>query len=182
MFFIERTMRQRHRLTRINQDDESPVLSGNGLLLKVLTHSDANAFFDLYSCLDMHNASWSPTIKARETQERFAERIVSACEMIWTIRLAESPDAIIGDCALHHWNRPTNEMELGGSLLPAFWGHGIMATAFPLVSAFAKNVYGVNTLKCTTSIANHRAIRFAEKMGFKRLTGSKSAITFSKEL
>jgi len=59
---------------------------------------------------------------ANKTSTEFTRRIISLCEFIFTIRSKENPDRIVGDCALHHWNKETNEIVIGGSLYPEYWG------------------------------------------------------------
>lgn len=140
---------------------EAHTLSDQWLNLCVLTHNDAEPFFDLY-----RHAS-EKSIRAGENAEQFALRIAASSEMIWTIRLCRQPQAIIGDCALHGWDKERGEIGFGGSLIPEYWGKGVMAAAFRLVTAFARNNYPIGAVKCTTVPSNRQAIRFAEKLGFK---------------
>jgi len=184
MFFFERTI-HRPMPAYTTQIDESSELSDGGVLLKVLTYADNQAYHKLYGEITKivnHNYFSAPPISPDETAECFAKRIVSMCEMLWTIRLADYPTAVIGDCALHHWDRETHEIEFGGSLAPTYWGNGIMAAAFSLVAAFAKTTYAIKTLRCRTPSTNHNARRFAEKMGFNLFQLSDSTILLRKTL
>lgn len=182
MFFIERIISRRYAPIQMDNRDERYTLSDNRLMLTALNHADADAFFELYSRIGMHNHFERYPIQSHETPESFAQRIVSTCEMIWAIRLNNDPAKFIGDCALHHWDTKNNEMEFGGSLFPEYWGQCIMAAALHLVAAFAKNAYGVKTLKCTVSTANKRALRFAEKMRFQETSLSPSTVSLTKIL
>jgi len=83
---------------------------------------------------------------------------------------------------LHHWDRNNHEIEFGGSLVPAYWGNGIMAAAFRLVAAFAKMTYSINAMRCTAPLTNHNARRFAEKMGFDLFRLSDNAVLLRKTL
>lgn len=179
MFFLERLI---HRLapTYVIQNDSPPELSDDGVLLKVLTHADNEAYYQLYTDIDNHASVPLISIRQSETAAYFTKRIVSSCEMLWTIRLADTPNLVIGDCALHHWNRDTSEIEIGGSLTPAYWGSGIMAAAFLLVTEFAKTTYNIKALRCTTSPSNRNACRFAEKMGFDSYQLANDEIHFRK--
>ncbi len=184
MFFFERTIHLHTPAYRI-QADEPHELSDGRVLLKVLTYSDNQAYYKLYkeiAEIAVDNYFSEPPIQPNETAECFAKRIVSMCEMLWTIRLVSYPNTVIGDCALHHWDRETHEIEFGGSLAPAYWGSGIMASAFKLVAAFAKTNYSIKALRCTTSSTNHNARRFAEKMGFNLLQLSENAVLLKKTL
>lgn len=184
MFFFERTI-HRHTPAYTTQNDESLELSDGSVILKVLTYADNLTYYRLYreiTEIAAHNYFSDPPILPNETAECFTRRIVSMCEMLWTIRLANYPTAVIGDCALHHWDRETQEIEFGGSLVPAYWGNGIMAAAFKLVAAFAKMTYSIKAMRCTTPFTNHNARRFAEKMGFDFLQLSDNAILLRKTL
>lgn len=169
MFFLERTI-YRRTARKVAQIDELHALSGSGVELHVLTCADNQALYDLYTEIATYNDyPLESPILPDETAECFAKRIVSTCEMFWTIRLTDNPTAIVGECALHHWNRETCEIEFGGSLSPSYWGNGIMAAAFQLVATFAKRSYGIKAIRCSTSSANHHARRFVDKLGFKPL-------------
>src|SRR5690606_24116893 len=168
MLFFERTPYRRTAMD-VAQIDESHALSGNGVELHVLTHADNHALYNLYAELAAYDGSSESAIQPDETAECFTKRVVSMCEMLWTIRLTDNPGTVVGDCALHHWNRETREIEFGGSLAPSYWGNGIMAAAFQLVATFAKRSYGIKAIRCSTSSANHHARRFVDKLGFKPL-------------
>lgn len=101
-----------------------------------------------------------------ESPAAFTKRIISLCEFIFIVRPTDHPGFIIGDCALHHWNKATNEIETGGTLLKEYWGKGFMQAAFELLTAIAKEERGVGALIAKTQTANKRAVRFAEKTGF----------------
>ncbi|MFY1047181.1 GNAT family N-acetyltransferase [Chryseobacterium sp. GP-SGM7] len=96
----------------------------------------------------------------------FTQDILQRCNEIFTIRMIENKNQIIGDCALHHWNQLKNEIEIGGSLKPEFWGKGIMADAFKILINLAKDKYNVQTIVAKTEKSNSKAIKFASKLGF----------------
>lgn len=86
-----------------------------------MTDKDAVFFYNLYNCPElMVNFDGSPFLKG-EIQIEFTMRIMTLCEIIFTIRPAENPDLKIGECALHHWIKETAEISIGGSLVPEYW-------------------------------------------------------------
>lgn len=91
---------------------------------------------------------------------------MSLCEFVFTIEPRAHPELAIGDRALHHWNRETDEIAIGGSLLPEYWGRGMMQAAFELLTEIARQKLGVRTLVGQTKSRNHKAIRLFQKMGF----------------
>lgn len=144
------------------------MYSNKKVKLEKLTENDADIFYEIYSHPQLTiNFDESPFL-ANETPTEFTKRIISLCEFIFTIRLTENPDIIIGDCALHHWNKETNEIVIGGSLIPEYWGKGLMQSAFELLTMIAKQDLGIKTLLGPTKTRNHKAIRLVEKMGFEK--------------
>lgn len=142
-------------------------LSNEKIILKPLTKKDSITFYNLYF----------PKAKQEEKQKvlkidnksplEFTEYIISLCNCIFTIRTIEHPTKIIGDCALHDLNKEKSEIEIGGTLLPEYWGKGIMATAFQLLIEYAKQEYSIGKIVAKTEMTNINALKFAKKFGFK---------------
>ncbi len=135
-------------------------------MLNNLTVKDAGFFYKIYTHPALTvNFDESPFLQ-NETPTEFAERIISICEYIFTIRPTDKPNLIIGDCALHHWDKQKEEIVIGGSLFPEYWGKGYMQAAFELLTEIAKRELGVKALLRPTKTRNTKAIRLVEKMGF----------------
>ncbi|HEY0667967.1 MAG TPA: GNAT family N-acetyltransferase [Sphingobacteriaceae bacterium] len=142
------------------------TLSNNKVILHNLSVEDADSFYKIYTHPALTvNFDESPVL-SNETATEFTERISSLCDYIFTIRPTDQPNLIIGDCALHHWDKENKEIEIGGSLFPEYWGKGYMQAAFELLSEFAKQQLGVKILIGATKTTNSQAIRLVEKMGF----------------
>jgi ribosomal-protein-alanine N-acetyltransferase len=160
----------------------SKTYRDNHVLLEPLTIRDAGFFYDIYSNPQLTvNFDESPFLP-NETPIQFTERIISMCECIFTIRLIENPGLIVGDCALHHWNKAENEIIIGGSLFPEYWGKGLMQSAFKILTEIAKNELGVNTLLGPTKTRNLKAIRLVEKLGFVKYLSNDIDTIMRKEI
>src|SRR5690606_12556618 len=133
-----------------------------------LSVENADFIYELYSNQQLAEYFDESPILQNETPTEFTKRIISLCEYIFTIRPIDQPSLIIGDCALHHWNQEKKEIEIGGSLLPEFWGKGYMQSAFELLTVIAKQELGVETLFGQTKTRNLKAIRLSEKIGFEK--------------
>ncbi|WP_057940270.1 GNAT family N-acetyltransferase [Algoriphagus resistens] len=133
------------------------------ILLKRLAVNDADQYYKLYTAQNGRYHDYS-SIKPIE----FTEQIIAKCNCIFTIRSVQDSTKIIGDCALHHWNKEKNEMEIGGLLLPHYWGRGFMASAFQILADLAKKEFGIQTLIARTESTNSKALRFAMKNGFAK--------------
>lgn len=141
----------------------------NTVQLQPLTLDDAAVFHGLYRPAD-------------EDPVDFTNRILAVCERLYTIRLDPEPDVIIGDCALHHWDKAARTIEMGGSLLPAYWGKGYMAAAFSQLEVVAQKDFDVLALIAKTEVSNQNAIRFAEKFGFSRRAATGEDVVLIKHL
>ena len=143
------------------------MLSNARVILKRLAEKDAVAYHTLYfPKVEEHKEAAASNVDVRSPLE-FTEQIVSRCNDIFTIRTTENLDKIIGDCALHHWNTQKSEIEIGGLLLPEYWGKGFMATAFSLLIPYAQREYAIDKIVANTTIGNTNALKFAEKLGFR---------------
>ncbi|HMR83145.1 MAG TPA: GNAT family N-acetyltransferase [Niabella sp.] len=124
------------------------MLSDKKVILNHLTVKDAYFFYKLYAHPELIvNFDESPFLQ-NETPVQFTERIISHCEYIFTIRPADHPNLVIGDCALHHWDKQKEEIVIGGSLLPEYWGKGYMQAAFELLTGIGcKNIAWIHKNK-----------------------------------
>lgn len=150
------------------------------ILLKPLTLSDAASFYELYREPEVNHGK--AVFLPGESAPEFTARIMAACVEIYTIRLPGDEETVIGDCALHDPNDNSSEIEIGGSLLPAFQHKGYMREAFRLLEHRAKNLHGMQFLVAKTGKENKSAIRLVEKSGYRRRSEDKGLITFYKTL
>lgn len=148
------------------KQQEHPTLQNELVLLVPLQVDDSTSYFNLYLTLDALGIYEAAAILPEETKSDFTCRIASLCTYIWTIRLADDPERIIGDCALHHWNSTKYEIEIGGALFPAYWGRGIMSHAFNLAMEFAATTLEIKTIVGSTQTNNVNAQRMVHKLGF----------------
>ena len=139
----------------------------NRLCLRKMTIDDAEAACHIYN---NNQVSAHFTIQSLETPEQkkaFTQHIIANSCFIWTLRLLSRPQLVIGDCALHHLNAEMDTIEVGGSLLPAYWGNGFMAEAFLTVIQFAAAKMNIKYIVGKTHPHNKQAIRCMQKLGFE---------------
>lgn len=122
----------------------------------------ANAFYRLYADVAVNGGV--PPFQPGESPAGFLNRIVSVCELHLGIF---SDGLLLGDCVLHHLNAGEACMEIGGALLPAAQGRGIMRAAFLKLHRIAKERFRVRHLIGRTAPDNDAAIRLVESMGYR---------------
>ncbi len=157
-------------------------ISNKQLLLKRLTEKDAIAFHSLYFPKDGQESEKVESNENCRAAFEFTESIISQCNDIFTIRTTANPEKIIGDCALHHWNKQKNEIEFGGSLLPDYWGKGLMATAFLIMIPYAQQTYAIKKVVANTTAENINALKFAAKLGFRIVETMENNVLLEKDL
>ncbi|WP_448138014.1 GNAT family N-acetyltransferase [Sphingobacterium siyangense] len=151
------------------------------IILKEMSVKDSESFYRLY--FEDESAIQDKTINEEHMNPiQFTDHILSLCEELYSIRTVENEHIIIGDCALHHWNQEEKKIEIGGSMLPKYWGKGIMSVAFELLIALAKEKYQVNVLVAKTEITNLKALKFAEKLGFQKMSNDGDIIILEKRV
>lgn len=158
------------------------ALRNDVILLKPLHIQEAAAFYDLYvqnGYIEKKPTQPQEYLKVAKT---FTQHILSLCQHVFTIRTMLNPQLVIGGCALHHWDAKKQEMEIGGTLLPAYWGKGIMREAFILLEDFVRKEYQIISLVAHTEVSNHKALRLAEKLGFTKTTLSGDTISLKKQI
>ncbi|ANH83240.1 hypothetical protein A8C56_21680 [Niabella ginsenosidivorans] len=156
--------------------------SSNRIILQKLTVADALPFYTLYTYRKERTDFTENPFRKDERPAAFTERIIALCECIFTVRIKEKPEQIIGDCALHDWDPATGEIEIGGSLFPEFWGLGLMHAAFELLIGIAKNEFLAKAIIGKTNVDNRNAIRLVQKMGFQKDRVSGNGIIMRKQL
>jgi ribosomal-protein-alanine N-acetyltransferase len=144
------------------------MLSSGKVVLENVTVKDADIFYKIYAHPALIVSFEERPFLQNETPRDFTERIISLCDFIFTIRPTDNPQLIIGDCALHNWDKQKKEIVIGGSLFPEYWGRGYMQAAFELLTEIAKVELGVKALLGITKTRNTKAIRLVEKMGFAK--------------
>lgn len=151
------------------------------IILKEMSVKDAESFYQLYFGDESADRDRT-TNEEYMNPVQFTEHILSLCEELYSIQTVENENIVIGDCALHHWNQEEKKIEIGGALLPEYWGKGIMSVAFELLIAVAKEKYQVNVLVAKTEITNLKALKFAEKLGFQKISNEDDIIILEKRV
>jgi [ribosomal protein S5]-alanine N-acetyltransferase len=141
-------------------------LQNETVLLIPLDSKIAEEYRSLYTNEKVIEHYEEDAIKSTESSLQFTLRIIKSYNHIWSIRSLVAPHKIIGDIALHDYDPLEKPIKFGGTLLPSYWGNGIMQSAFSLIIPFVKKNYAVERILAKTTESNKRAISFANKLGF----------------
>ena len=145
-----------------------PELKNEKVILQPLSLNDAVWFYNIYDQPDFWQDGVNTVFLKDESPTQFTERILSLCECIFIIHSVHNNKSAIGDCALHHWDKKSGTIEIGGTLLKPHRGKGYMQAAFALLFSFAADQYNVNSIIGKTEVNNKSATSLALKMEFIR--------------
>lgn len=151
------------------------------IIIKKLTIEDSEIFNNVYARPELFRKI-NDDRSVNENAEDFAKRMLWLCKYIYTIRLKRDPLKVIGACVLYNWNKKKKEIFFGGSILPEYWGKGIMPNAFNQMMEMAKYCLGASYIKITINKDNQPAKRMVEKLGFFNAVENKNLITYSRPI
>jgi len=150
------------------------------ILLHKLTIDDAAIFDNTYARPELYWKINSDEFDQNEDAVEFTKRMLWLCKYIYTIRLRTEPSQVIGSCVLYSWNKRTKEIFFGGTLLPEYWGKGIMPNVFNQMTEMAKYCLGAAFIKIRISKDNDRAKRMVEKLGFFNAVETDGLVTYTR--
>tara|TARA_R110000744_G_scaffold244054_1_gene360939 strand:+ start:33 stop:602 length:570 start_codon:yes stop_codon:yes gene_type:complete len=134
--------------------------------IKPLTLKDSEAVYDLFSNKKVLKSYLERPIKEKSLTSGFIRRITSEGNWTWKIYQENKPESFLGICGLHHLDKKNRTIEIGGTLMPNYWGKGIMKQTFEFIIEIARKDMEINRVIAKTSTRNKQAIRLVEKLGF----------------
>ncbi len=159
------------------------ALSSNAILLRKLSIEDAQVFDNIYTRPELSGKINDDTQHTHDDDaEGFTRRMLWLCKFIYTLRLKDKPSEVVGSCVLYNWNKKRKEIYFGGSLLPQYWGKGMMSVAIGHMVEMAKYCLGAEKLNIALKKNNANGIRMAEKLGFTRSETNNDLFIYSRPI
>ena len=148
-----------------------PYLRTDRLQLRPLEPGDAQIVYHLRSSGVVGQFIERPRMKDEAEAEQLIEQTIDAYKrqkaIAWTGILRDGR-SIIGACGLNHIDHHNLRAEVGGELLPAYWGKGIAEEAFRAIIDFGFRQLGLHAIEGKVMAGNRGAIHILEKMGFEK--------------
>lgn len=151
--------------------DPFPVLRTSRLLLRDLRPEDAAPIFAMRS--DPRNTLFIRRPLQQEITE--AENLVAAVRKLYEDRTAlawaailRDGNSIIGTCGLRNIDHVHRRAEIGGELLPQYWGKGIAPEAVYAILDHAFGPMNLHSVEARVLPGNRSAIALIESMGFQQ--------------
>jgi ribosomal-protein-alanine N-acetyltransferase len=151
--------------------DPFPVLFTERLLLRQISHDDANEIFVLRSDKRVMQYIARPLAKTVEDAHELIEKNISLVKnneaILWAITLKDVP-ALIG--TICYWNiEPENyRAELGYMLHPDYQGKGIMQETLTAVLDYGFRKLALHSIVAIVDPENAASIKLLERNNFER--------------
>ena len=147
-----------------------PTLTTDRLVLRQLTHADADVINALFSDPQVIEVMSEPplnsTEKAIELIDWLNGHFAKQNAARWGITLKDD-GRLMGTCGFHKWNRENRHADLGYDLLPAYWGRGYGPEAARAVVAWSFANLNLHRMQADCTDGNLRSERTLLKLGFK---------------
>jgi ribosomal-protein-alanine N-acetyltransferase len=147
-----------------------PRLETDRLILREMTHGDAEAVFKLFSdeavtqTMDIYK--FETIERAHRLINLVAERYRRKEGLRWGITFKDD-NRIIGTAGFNYLDDRTLRGEIGYDLEQAQWGKGLTTEAVRAVLKFGFATIGLNRIEATTNLHNIASIKVLYKLGFK---------------
>ncbi|WP_028297586.1 GNAT family N-acetyltransferase [Olivibacter sitiensis] len=141
-------------------------LKNQEVILRKLSIEEAEIFNDIHYRPVLYGKIDCDNYAQEDNAIDFTKRMLWLCKFIYTIRLKDKPQEIIGTCTLYNWDKESKSVHFGGSLQPKYWGNGFMAAALSQMLELAKYCLGAKQIKINIKPENEQACRMAYKLGF----------------
>lgn len=157
-------------MTELFDFSQFPILQTERLVLRRLTHDDAEAMIAIFG---------SPEV-LRFLNEDPVDTVEKAVGMIdwlnghyddqhavqWGITL-QGDDHVVGTCGFYRWDRSDRHVDIGYHIVPSLWGRGYATEAARAVVGWCFQNLGVHRIQADCTEGHTASERVMIKCGFK---------------
>lgn len=151
--------------------DSFPRLTTPRLELRPLAITDADLVYRLRSSATVARFIERPLMEKLSDSEQLIKRTLQSYHkqqsLAWTgvLRHRGLP---IGTCGLNHIDHQNLRAEIGGELLPDYWGKGIAEEAFRTIVDFGLAQLGLHAIEARVMAGNRGAVYLLKQLNFVR--------------
>jgi len=146
-----------------------PVLTTDRLILRQLTHHDAEAMTAIFGSPEVLRFLNNDPVDTREKAigmiDWLAQNYQDQRGIDWGIT-RRADDRMIGMCGLYDWDRENRHIDLGYHIVPAEWGKGFASEAARALITWAFDRLDVHRIQADCTAGNDASERVMIKCGF----------------
>jgi [ribosomal protein S5]-alanine N-acetyltransferase len=144
-----------------------PVIETARCTLRPVAANDAENLFRLYSNPDVNRfLGRFPMTSLAEAEERLTILLGRTQEQAGITWLVYHAGQFIGNVVIFKLTKDHSRAEIGYSILPEWWGQGLVSEVVPCLIDFAFNTLGLHSLEAQIDSQNIASRRVLEKQGF----------------
>ena len=141
------------------------------LVIRRITVSDGQAFFDIFSHADV-TRYWStpPLTEIAQAEQKIASILAhyEAADIFQFALVRKSDGQMIGTCTLHQIHVQNRRAEVGYALGRPYWGSGYMNEAMQALVDYAFTHMKLHRLEADIDPRNEASAKSLERLGFQR--------------
>jgi ribosomal-protein-alanine N-acetyltransferase len=141
------------------------------LVLRPLSALDAGALFALFSDPEVMRywscAPWTGIAQAHDYIAGACEGLANGGMLRLGVELGATGE-LIGQIALHHFDRQNRRCEVGYALARAHWGRGYLGEAMEAMLEHGFGAFELNRVEADVDPRNTASARLLERIGFER--------------
>ena len=151
--------------------DRLPTIDTNRICLRWISAADTDAFYAIYSNLEVMRYWSTPPLADREA----AANLIKKIQADWKRRLIlkwgiarRTDNQLIGSLTLFNLDFNHRRAEIGYALGREYWGQGYMNEALQALLAYAFETLDFHRIEADIDPRNTASIKTVERLGFKR--------------
>jgi [ribosomal protein S5]-alanine N-acetyltransferase len=148
-----------------------PVMESDRLVFRQFLKKDAKQFFKIRSHPEVMKFMDAIVLKSEDEALTLIKALLMEFKIkrgiTWAI-VDKKENKLIGTFGF--WRIVKNHCyaEIGFSLLPEYWGKGIMLEAFKTLMEYGFNVMNLHRFEANVNPSNSNSIKILEKVGFRK--------------
>jgi len=162
--------------------DTFPILQTRRLLLREFSNKDVETIFDLRSNDRVGQFIARQPAKTMEEAQEVIDKIhrtfAEKHSISWATEM-KSTGILAGGFGLYRFDHDNHRAEIGGEMLPAYWGQRLAIEAVGTVIQFGFEVIGLHTIEARIWPENKSVVNLLKHFGFKEEGRFKEALYFN---
>jgi len=150
-------------------DFSEVTLDTSSLVLRVLSHSDAEALYAVHADPEVMKYSsirpWSSVDSAHQLVDSSLNAMRAGSSLCFGI-VPKSAKVVVGTCTLFHIFKSSRRAEIGFVLGRSFWGKGYMTEAVSALLDYGFLTLDLNRVEADTDPRNRAAAKMLERLCF----------------
>ena len=154
---------------QIHNFEPFPLIETERLIMKKMSHSDAEKIYEMRSNPKMHEHTDSKPDESIDDTIAYINKMNKGIEegkwLIWAIE-DKGTQKVIGSISIWNFNPEEGSGELGYGITPEYQGRGLMKEALLCIVEYGFRSISLNAIEAYTEENNTKSLKLLESCGF----------------